>query len=91
MNDENNSFSIVIPGGWRIPDLLEDNIFDLLKNLLKFKSENNIELNIQAVRKKGTQIKTGYKEYKLSKIVTFKNEVLEELKNVNYNDLEDMV
>ena len=52
ITDENNGFPIIIPGIWRIPHYLEDNVFDELKNLLKFKSEN-IELHVQEVRKRG--------------------------------------
>ena len=36
-------------------------------------------------------MKTRDKKYKISDLDTFKNEVLDELKNVEYNDLEDMV
>ena len=53
ITDEDNSFSIIIPGSWRIPNYLEDNVFDELKNLVKLKSENNNELHVQEVRKRG--------------------------------------
>ena len=42
-------------------------------------------------RKRGHQVKIGDKEYKLSGFDTFKEEILEELKNAKYNDLEDIV
>ena len=35
MTNENNSFSISMPGRWRIPNYLEDNIIVELKTLLK--------------------------------------------------------
>ena len=59
--------------------------------MLKLKSENDIELPLQAVGKKGHQTKIGDKEYKLSDFDTFKKEILEGLKKANYLDLEDMV
>ena len=80
ITDENNSFSITIPGGWRILNYLEDDIFDKLKNLLKLKYKNNIELHVEEVRKRGHQINIGDKEYKLSDFDTSKDEILEDLK-----------
>ena len=62
-----------------------------LNNLLELKSQNNIELHVQKVRERGNQIKNGGRECKLSDFDTFKNDILEELKNVKYNDLKDMV
>ena len=41
--------------------------------------------------KKGNKIKIGESEYRLSDFDTQKNEILEELKNVKYNDLKDLV
>ena len=47
---------------------------------------------MEDVRKRGNRIKKiGDKEYKLSDFDTQKNEILEELKNVKYNDLKDLV
>jgi len=59
ITDENNSFSISIPGRWRIPIYLKDNIIDKIKNLPKFKPENDIELHVEEVRKRSHQIKIG--------------------------------
>ena len=39
ITNENKSFSVTIPGRWRIPIFLEDVIVDKLNNLLKLKSE----------------------------------------------------
>ena len=47
------SFSISIPGRWRLPIYLEDVIIDKLKNLLKLKSPNDIELHVEEVRTRG--------------------------------------
>ena len=46
---------------------------------------------IKENRKRGYQKKIGDKEYKLSDFDTFKAEILDELINAKYNDLEDMV
>ena len=62
-----------------------------LNKLLELKSQNDIELHVQEVRKRVNQIKNEYKKYKLSDFDTFKNKVLEKLRNVKYNDLENIV
>ena len=59
-----------------------------LNKLLELKS---LELHVEEVRKRGNKIKIEDNEYKLSDFDTQKNEILEELKNVKYNDLEDLV
>ena len=46
---------------------------------------------MQTVRKKGNKLKIGDNEYKLSDFGTQKYEILEEIKNVKFNDLEDLV
>ena len=89
INGENNSFSINIPGHCNSKSA--EKTIDKLNGLLKLKSQNNIDLHVQEVRKRGHQIKIGDKEYKLSDFETQKNEILEELKNTEYNELEDMV
>ena len=91
ITNENNSFSIIIPGRWRLPKFLEDGIIDKLKDLLKVRSQNDIELHVEEIRNRGTKIKISHKEYKLSVFGTSKNEKLEELKSANYHDLEDLV
>ena len=42
------------------------------------------------VKREEKKIKINYKEYSLSDFDTSKNEILEELKIVKYNDLEDL-
>ena len=69
------------------PNLPQKN-FEELNKLLEIRSENDIELHTEQVRKKGLIL---IKDYSLSSLGTFKEEILEELKNVKYNDLEDMV
>ena len=83
---ENNSFSISIPGHYQTASA--EKIIDELNKLLELKS---LELHVKEVRERGHQIIIGDKEYKLSDFDTFKEEILEELKIVKYNDLEDLV
>ena len=82
----NNSFSIIIPGHY-LTESAEKTTDDVNK-LLELRS---LELHIKEVRKRGNKIKIGDNEYKLSDFDTQKNEILEELKNVKHNDLEDLV
>ena len=63
INEENGSFSISIPGCWRNANYLEDRIIDKLKNLLKLRYQNDIELLVEEVRKRGDKIKIESKEY----------------------------
>ena len=86
INNENNSFSIIIPGHYQT-EFAEETI-DELNKLLELKY---LELHVAEVRKRGNKIKIEDNEYKLSDFDTQKNEILEELKNAKYNDLEDLV
>ena len=86
LTNENNSFSIIIPGHYQT-QFAEKMINDLNK-LLELKS---LELHVDEVRKRGSKIKIGDNEYKLSDFDNQKHEILEELKNAKYNDLEDLV
>ena len=61
ISNENNSFSIIIPGHCQT-ELVEKMINDLNK-LLELKS---LELHVEEVRKRGNKIKIGDNEYKLS-------------------------
>ena len=86
MTKENNSFSIITRGHY-LTESAEKTI-DELNKLLELRS---LELHVKEVRKRGNKIKIGDNEYKLSDFDTQKNEILEELKNVKYNDFEDLV
>ena len=86
ITNENNSFSIIIPGHYKT-EFAEKVINDLNK-LLELKS---LELHVEEVRKRGDIIKIGDKEYKLSDFDNQKYEIIEELKKVGYNDLKDLV
>ena len=86
ITNENNSFSIIIPGHYE--DKFAEKTINDLNNLLELRS---LELHVDEVRKRGNKIKIGDNEYKLSDFDNQKHEILEELKNVKYNDLEDLV
>ena len=86
ITDENNSFSVIIPGHYQ--NKSDEKIIDNLNKLLELKS---LELHVEEVKKRGNKIKMADKEYKLSDFDNKKNEISEELKNVKYNDLEDLV
>ena len=86
ITDDNNSFSIIIPAHWETES--DEKTINDLNKLLELKS---LELHIEEVRKRGDKIKIADKEYKLSDFDNQKYEILEELKKVGYNDLEDLV
>ena len=86
ITNENNSFSIIIPGHYETESAQKT--IDELNNLLELRSQNGIELHVEQVRKKGLILII---DYSLSSLGMFKDEILEELKNVKYNDLEDLV
>ena len=75
INNENNSFSIIIPGHYKT-EFAEKVINDLNK-IIELRS---LELHVEEVRKRGNKVKIGDNEYKLSDFDTQKNEILEELK-----------
>ena len=90
INNENNSFSITIPGHWESKSA--EKTIDDLNKLLELRSENSIELHVREVRKRGKKIKIGDNEYlNLSDLDTPKNSTIRELKRVKYRDLEDLV
>ena len=86
ITNENNSFSIIIPGHYQT-EFAEQVINDLNK-LYELKS---LELHVEEVRKRGNIIKIEDKEYKLSDFDTQKKEIIEELRKVKYNDLRDLI
>ena len=86
ITNENNSFSIIIPGHYQ--NKSDEETINELNKLLELRSQNGIELNVEQVRKKGLIL---LNDYSLSSLDMFKDEILEDLKNAKYNDLEDMV
>ena len=86
ITDANDSFSITLTGHWESESA--EKTFDGIIILLKLSS---LELQVKEVSKRGNQIKLGDTENKISDFDTQKLEILEELKNVKYNDPEDLV
>ena len=86
ITNENNSFSTIIPGHFQ--NKFDEKTIDDLNKLLELKS---LELHVEQVKKRQNIIETGYNLHKLSHFDTQKNQILEELKNVITNDLEDIV
>ena len=86
ITNKNNSFSIIIPGHYE--DKFAEKTINDLNKLLEPKS---LELHVEEVKEPGNEIKIGDKEYKLSDFDNQKYEIIEELKNAKYNDLEDLV
>ena len=86
ITNENNSFSIIIPGHYQNES--DEKTFDNLNKLLELKS---LELHVEEFKKRGNKIKIGDVEYQLSDFDNQKYEIIEELKNAKYNDLEDLV
>ena len=62
-----------------------------LREVLELRTQNNIELHVEEVRKRQNQTRKWVNEYKLSDHDTRKNDIIEELKNVVYNDVEDKI
>ena len=84
--NENNSFSIIIPGDYGTE--FAKKIINDLNKILELKS---LELHVELFRTLGSRIKMRDTEYKISDFDTQKNEILEGLRNLNYNNLEDLV
>ena len=61
INNENNSFSIIIPGHYE--DKFAEKTINDLNKLLELKS---LELHVEEVKKRGNKIRIADKEYKLS-------------------------
>ena len=86
ITNENNSFSIIIPGHYKTK--FAEKVNNDLNKLYELKS---LEFCVEDVRKRGSIIKIEDKEYKLSDFDTQKNVILEESRNVKYNDLRDLI
>ena len=86
ITNENNSFSVIVPGHYET-ESAEKTINELNK-LLELRSQNGIEFYVEQVRKKGLIL---INDYSLSSLGMFKDEILEDLKNAKFNDLEDKV
>ena len=89
ITNENNSFSIIIPGHWNSED--GEEVITVLNKIFELRSENDIEFYVKQVEKKGARIEIGNSEYNLAGFNYFKSEIFSELKRVIYRDLGDMV
>ena len=66
-------------------------IFDKLIKSLELRSEEDIDLCLKEIEKRGTWIKLQNRGYFLAGFEYFESEILAELRRVKFNDLEDMV
>ena len=73
ITNENNSFSIIIPGHYQ--NKTDEKTINDLNKLLELKS---LELHVAEVRKRGNKIKIGDNEYKLSDFDSQKHEINEQ-------------
>ena len=89
ITNENKSFSIATPGYWSLRGSAET--IKELREIVGPTAQSHIGLHVEDVKKRGNQTKIGHKEYKLSDFDTRRNEMIEELQNAEYDDLEDMV
>ena len=71
---EKNTFSKTIPGHWSSRGGAET--INTLQKLLQLRHQNDIELHVQEVQKRGNQIEIGDKEYKKSDFDTHTNEII---------------
>ena len=86
ITNENNSFSIIVPGHWE--DEFSEEVVDMVNSLLEVRS---LESHVDEVRKRGNTIKIGDKKYSLSDFDNQKYEIIKELKEAKYKDLRDLV
>ena len=90
ITNESNSISITMPGHWQTKSA-EKTIGELI-NLLELRSQKGIDLHVENVGNRGNKTKIEGNEYKFTDFDTKKKtRYLKNLKNVKYNDLEDLV
>ena len=89
ITNENNSFSISIPGCWTPKD--GKGFINKLFKLLELRSENYIESHVKEVERRGSRIEIEKSGYNLAGVDQFGRAIQAKLKRVNYGDLEDMV
>ena len=78
ITNENNSFSIKIPGHYQTESA--EKTIDNLNKLLELRTQNDSDLHVEQVRKKGIIL---INDYSSSSLDTFREGILKELKNVN--------
>ena len=67
-----------MPGAGRIPNYLEDGIIDNLKNLLKLRSQNDIEIHIE-FSNRGNKSNIKSKDFSISDFDTSRKGIFEEI------------
>ena len=77
ITNENNSFSINIPGHWATE--FDRKSFAKIGELIELRS---VELHVEEVTKRRNKRKIGDNEYKLSDLILKKNDILEEFKKI---------
>ena len=83
--DENNSFSISIPGHWNSKD--GEELINRLIKLVELRSENDIELHVKEVEKRGIRLEIENSVYKLTELIIWKVKYLQNWKEKNTNNL----
>ena len=86
--DENNSFPISTLGRWNSGD--GEEFINEINKLLELRYENDIELHVKEVDKRGIRIEIVNVGYNLAGFDHFKSEKFSELKRVKYRDLEGL-
>ena len=89
ITNDNNTFSISTPGHWF--SRRRAGTINQLQKLLKLRSGNDNKLHVEEVRQMRNQIKIGENNYKLYDLDSFRNELFQEMKDVECNNREDMV
>ena len=89
ITDENNGFWITTLGQWTPGGCGE--FIEELNRILELSSENDFELHVKEVEKRGTQIEIENRGYNLAGFDFFKSEIIAELRRVKYNDVENII
>ena len=86
ISDENKRFSITILDHWNSKSA--EKTIDELNIILELRSQNDIELLVEQIRKTGIFLLNDYSSSNLDTLI---KEILEDLINAIYNDPEDIV
>ena len=89
VTDENNSVLISKPIHWNSE--AGEEFINKLNKLLQLRSENDIDLHVNEIGKRPTQIEIENNVYNLAGFIHFENEILAELKREIYKDFDDML
>ena len=89
ITNKNIFFPITLPSYWSWRGGSETII--KLREFLRLRAQNDIELHVKEVKKRGNQIKVGGNEYKLSDLDIRETEINKEIKDLDNNDFKYMV